>query len=190
VARNASGASVGGLLLVPWTVALIHRLGGRLAWVVLGLLLLLLVVPLAWGLLKDDPAEVGLLPDGEPRPVQAGQPTPARPGPLEVAHWPHSFRSTPIWQLWGGYFGCGCTIARISTHFVPFAIERGVAPAPAATAYGLMRGRNVMGGLAVGALAARGGRKNLLGLVYALRGCAYAGCFMGSPSLATSSAAR
>jgi MFS family permease len=37
-----------------------------------------------------------------------------------------------------------------------------------------MSGRNVVGVLGVGALADRGGRKNLLGLVYALRGCAYA----------------
>jgi MFS family permease len=78
-----------------------------------------------------------------------------------------------MWQLCGGYFVCGFTIALVSTHFVPFAIERGFSSATAATAYGLMSGLNVVGVLAVGALADRGGRKNLLGLVYALRGCAY-----------------
>jgi MFS family permease len=174
VALNASGASVGGLLLVPLTVYLIHLTGWRMAWVVLGLLILILVVPLAWVLLKDDPAELGLLPDGDPQPVHTGQTEPVRPGPLEVESWRESFRSTPMWQLCGGYFVCGFTIALISTHFVPFAIERGVAPATAATAYGLMSGLNVVGVLAVGVLADRGGRKNLLGLVYALRGCAYA----------------
>ena len=173
VSLNASGASVGGLLLVPLTVYLIHLMGWRMAWVVLGLLILLLVVPLAWVLLKDDPAELGLLPDGAPQPVHGSQTVPVRPGPLEVEHWQQSFRSTPMWQLCGGYFVCGFTIALISTHFVPFAIERGVSPATAATAFGLMSGLNVVGVLVVGALADRGGRKNLLGLVYALRGCAY-----------------
>jgi MFS family permease len=174
VALNASGASVGGLLLVPFTAFLIHLVGWRLAWVVLGLLLLLVAVPLAYALLKDDPAELGLLPDGDPQPLGAGQTASARPGPLEVEHWQQSFRSTPIWQLCGGYFVCGFTIALISTHFVPFAIERGVSATTAATAFGLMSGLNVVGVLAVGVLADRGGRKNLLGLVYALRGCAYA----------------
>jgi MFS family permease len=174
VALNASGASVGGLVLVPLTVSLIHLVGWRMTWVVLGLLILLLVVPLAFVLLKDDPAELGLLPDGDPQPLVAGQTAPARPGPPEGAHWQQSFRSTPIWQLCSGYFVCGFTIALISTHFVPFAIERGVSATTAATAYGLMSGLNVVGVLAVGALADRGGRKNLLGLVYALRGCAYA----------------
>ena len=174
VSLNASGASVGGLLLVPLTVSLIHLVGWRLAWVVLGLLILLLVVPLAWVLLKDDPAELGLLPDGDPQPVQTGQTATVRPGPLEVEYWQQSFRSTPMWQLCGGYFVCGFTIALVSTHFVPFAIERGVSATTSATAFGLMSGLNVVGVLAVGALADRGGRKNLLGLVYALRGCAYA----------------
>jgi MFS family permease len=183
VALNASGASVGGLLLVPLTVYLIHFVGWRMAWVVLGLLLLTVVVPLAYALLKDDPAELGLLPDGAPQPLGAGQTAPARRGPLEVEHWQQSFRSTPIWQLCGGYFVCGFTIALISTHFVPFAIERGVAATTAATAYGLMSGLNVVGVLAVGALADRGGRKNLLGLVYALRGCAYAALLLAPGAL-------
>jgi MFS family permease len=173
VALNASGASVGGLLLVPLTVSLIHHMGWRMAWVVLGLLIVILVVPLAWVLLKDDPAELGLLPDGDPQPVQAGQTAPVHAGPLEVEYWQQSFRSLPMWQLCGGYFVCGFSIALISTHFVPFVIERGVSPATAATAFGLMSGLNVVGVLAVGAMADRGGRKNLLGLVYALRGCAY-----------------
>jgi MFS family permease len=173
VSLNASGASVGGLLLVPLTVYLIHLVGWRLTWVVLGLLILLLVVPLAYVLLKDDPAELGLRPDGEPQPLEAHQAALRRPGPLEVVSWRDAFRSTPIWQLCGGYFVCGFTIALVSTHFVPFAIERGASATTAATAFGVMSGLNVVGVLAVGALSDRGGRKNLLGLVYALRGCAY-----------------
>ena len=102
---NASGASVGGLLLVPLTVYLIHLVGWRMAWVVLGLLILLLVLPLAWVLLKDDPAELGLLPDGAPQPVHGSQSVPVRPGPLEVEHWQQSFRSPPMQGFFeGGLF--------------------------------------------------------------------------------------
>jgi MFS family permease len=69
---------------------------------------------------------------------------------------------------------CGFTIDLVSTHIVPGAIERGASATTAATALGVMRGLNVVGVLTVGALADRGGRKHLLGLVYALRGCSYA----------------
>jgi MFS family permease len=155
VSLNAAGASVGGLLLVPLTVSLIHLVGWRLPWVVLGLLLLLLVVPLASGLLKDDPAELGLRPDGAPPLLGTHQVAPRRPGPLEVASWHDAFWSTPLWPLCGGYFVCGFTIALVSTPVVPFAIERGASATTTATAFGVMSGRNVVGGRPCSGLSTR-----------------------------------
>jgi MFS family permease len=71
------------------------------------------------------------------------------------------------------YFICGATTFVLSVHFVPYAIERGVSPAMAATAFGLMSGLNVAGSIGAGMLSDRFGRKNLLALVYFTRGCAY-----------------
>ena len=122
-------------------------------------------MPLAFVLLRDDPEEMGLRPDGDAPLSDGDQPKPVLPGPLEVAYWRDAFRSTPMWQLCGGYFVCGFSIALVSTHFVPFAIERGFSPATAATAFGLMSGLNVVGVLAVGALSDRWGRKLPLGFV-------------------------
>ena len=76
MALNAAGASLGGLLLIPLTAAVIQRAGWRLAWVVLGLLVLGLAAPLAFCLLRDDPAEMGLRPDGEAQPSAMEQPDP------------------------------------------------------------------------------------------------------------------
>jgi len=74
----------------------------------------------------------------------------------------------------GAYFVCGFTTAILTTHFIPYAIDRGFAPSTAATALGVMNGLNVIGVLVVGALADRCGQKNLLAFVYAARGVAYA----------------
>ena len=104
---------MGGLLLVSFTVYLIGLVGWLRTWGVLGLILIL-VLPQAFFLLKDDPAEMGLRPDGAPQPLNEGQAGPARPGPLEVESWRDSFRSRPMWQLCGGYFVCGCSIALVS----------------------------------------------------------------------------
>jgi MFS family permease len=174
MALNAAGASLGGLLLIPMTAAVITHVGWRLAWAVLGLLVLGLAAPLAWCFLRDDPAAMGLRPDGEGHASATGPARPTRPGPLEAVSWREAFGSLPMWQLCGGYFVCGFSIALVTTHFVPFAIERGFSPATAASAYGLMSGLNVVGVLAVGAVADRWGRKHPLGSVYALRGCAFA----------------
>lgn len=145
VALNSAGASLGGLLLAPLTMYLITLLGWRLTWVVLGAMILVTIVPLAFLLLRDDPADMGLLPDGDPQSATAGGPMRPAPGPLEVEYWLAAFRSTPMWQLCGGYFVCGATTALLSTHFVPFAVEQGFAPATAATVFGVMSGLNVVG---------------------------------------------
>ena len=78
-----------------------------------------------------------------------------------------------MWQLCGGYFVCGFTIALVSTHFVPFAIERGVSPATAATAYGLMSGLNVVGCWRWGAGGSRRAQEPA-GTRLRPAGCAYA----------------
>jgi len=59
-------------------------------------------------------------------------------------------------------------------HFIPYAIDRGYAPATAATALGLMNGLNVVGVIVTGMLADRWGRKDLLAVIYVARGGAYA----------------
>ena len=174
VAICAAGASVGGLLLVPFTSYLIEVVGWRAAWAVLGLLVLALAVPLAFFFLREDPAEMGLLPDGDAGPPAGPRGSrPAVRGPLEAEYWYDPFRSRPMWQISGAYFVCGFTTAIISAHFVAHAIEEGFAPSAAATAFGLMSGLNAVGVLAAGALGDRFGRKNFLSMVYALRGCGY-----------------
>ncbi|MDH3603282.1 MAG: MFS transporter, partial [Candidatus Tectomicrobia bacterium] len=173
VALNSAGASVGGLLFIPLTAWVIQSISWRIAWVMLGLLFLVLALPLAWACLRNDPAEMGLRPDGDAQSTADGQAGPARLAPLETASWRDAFGSLPIWQLCGGYFVCGFSVALVATHFVPFAIERGFSPTLAASAYGLMSGLNVVGVLAAGVLSDRWGRKISLGGVYALRGCAF-----------------
>ena len=118
----------------------------------------------------------GSLPDGDPQSADGGPAhrVHAAPGPLETDTWHVALRSLPFWQVTGAYFVCGFTTAILTTHFIPYAIDRGFAPATAATALGVMNGLNVIGVLVVGALADRCGQKNLLALVYALRGGAYA----------------
>src|SRR4029453_2309765 len=98
------------LLLLPLTPYLIGLVGWRLTWVVLGLLILVLVVPVASVLLRDDPEAMGLRPDGDAPPSEPEPAKPVLPGPLEVASWREAFRSAPMWQLCGGYAVCGLSI--------------------------------------------------------------------------------
>jgi MFS family permease len=173
---STAGASAGGLLLVPMAMAVLQQTDWRMTWVALGVLVLVVALPLAFVFLRDDPTDLGLLPDGEQPCVGGSQanPSPAAAGPLEANSWRVALRSWSFWQLSGAYGVCGFTTAILTTHFIPYAIDRGFTPSTAATALGVMNGLNVVGVIVMGMLADRCGRKNLLALVYAARGGAYA----------------
>ncbi|HSF30103.1 MAG TPA: MFS transporter [Candidatus Tectomicrobia bacterium] len=173
---STAGASAGGLLLVPLAMFVLQRADWRVVWMVLGALVLVVALPLAFAFLRDDPADLGLLPDGDQPSADDPQLTSGRTmdGSRKSDDWHKALRSWPFWQLAGAYCVCGFSTAVLTTHFIPYAIDRGVAPATAATAFGVMNGLNVVGVIAMGMLADRCGRKNLLALVYAGRGGSYA----------------
>ncbi len=174
---NASGSSFGALLLVPFATYFMQATDSwRATWVAMGIIMLW-AVPFAWIFLRDDPAEMGLQPDGDREVIQeSGSAPPAvRPnGPLDTASWSECFRSAPFWQMSMAYVVCGTTTFVLSFHFVAFAQEdRGMSPGLAAGAFALMGGLNVVGGIGAGVISDRFSRKNLLALVYATRGTAY-----------------
>ncbi len=176
VGLNASGMSLGSMILVPFVAYLITLIDWRLTWVVLGVMILALGIPLVYLFLHDDPSRKGLTPDGDPVP-----PTPAggaQPGgqsqPLFAQNWRQAFKSRPIWHMSASYFVCGSTTFMLAVHFVPMAEEQNIGPQTAALIFGLMAGLNAIGATSAGWISDRiGGRKNWLTAVYFCRGCAY-----------------
>ena len=173
MALNTSGASLGGLLLVPFGMYLLQATNWRVTWVAFGLMVLLLAVPLAFAFLRNDPTEMGLQPDGDTQDDAQIAASERQRGVLEVDRWRDSFRSAPMWQISAAYTVCGVTTGIIAAHFVPYAIDQGVSASMAATIFGVMMGLNVLGGLGAGMLADRFGRKNVLAAVYLMRGAGY-----------------
>ena len=178
IGLNASGMSLGGLILVPFAAYMISLIDWRLSWIVLGVMILALGIPLAFMFLHDDPAKKGLTPDGDPLPDDgtAGSPGAAAPPPqpLFAENWRQAFRSFPIWQMSFSYFICGSTTFMLAVHFVPMAVEEGINPQTAALIFGLMSGLNALGATGAGWISDRiGRRKNWLALVYFCRGTGY-----------------
>ena len=176
-----SGGSVGGLVLVPFLTYLFVWTNWRAAWLVASAIALVLGVPLLWTAVRNDPRDLGLLPDGDAPadrgqlPVESQRPAvaEAREGPLAVSRWQSAYRSAPIWQLSVAYWVCGVTTASITVHYVRWALSEGIAPTTAALAFGLLSAINAAGVLAIGILSDRLPRRVLLGVVYLIRALAF-----------------
>ena len=167
-----SGGSIGGLVLVPFITYLFLWTTWRSSWLIAGGIVLVLGVPLLYLVLRDDPADLGLQPDGVSATSAAARAS-APTGPLHAYRWSEAFRSAPMWQLSIAYWVCGVTTASISVHYVRWAGAEGISPATAALAFGLLSGINAVGVLLIGPLSDRVPRKTLLGCVYLIRGVAF-----------------
>jgi MFS family permease len=64
--RTTLGITLGQVVVLPLAGLLVGRFGTTVAYLVLGAVVLVAVVPVAGLLLRDDPAELGQLPDGSP----------------------------------------------------------------------------------------------------------------------------
>ena len=170
---NVAGASLGGLTLVPFGMFLLQATSWRVTWAALGLIILVLALPMVYFFIRNDPADMGLQPDGDTEEATSANKLESKRGPIEVEKWSESFRSWPMWQISMAYTVCGITTGMISAHFVPYAIGQGLSGTLAALAFGVMMALNVVGGLGAGFLGDRFGRKNLLAAVYVLRGIAF-----------------
>ena len=176
ISINSAALSLGGLVMVPFSMYLLQATNWRIAWIGLGIIVLT-SLPLAYFFIRERPSDLGLNPDGDPAPP-IDEPNPRRrdlKGPLEAENWRDSFKSAPIWQMTGSYFICGSTTFVLSVHFIPFAMEeRGISGTTAATIFGYMMGLNIIGAIGSGLLADKiGGTKNWLALVYLMRGTGY-----------------
>ena len=174
---TAAGTQAGGMLLVPFAAYLVEATHWRVTWAALGLITLLLAAPLAYMFIRNNPADKGLRPDGDPEPARDAQGAERAPersrGLYEVDQWNRAFFTPPMWQLSASYVVCGITTGIISVHFVPLAQDRGMSPVMAATIFGMMMGLNTLGSFMAGFLSDRFRRKNVLAAVYFTRGVAY-----------------
>lgn len=171
-----SGASVGGMLMVPFMAYMLEIVDWRATWTLVGGMLLV-SSPLLWFVLRNNPRELGLWPDGDEGPADAVASTSStglgRQGPLAVDRWQTAYRSSPMWVLTFGYVVCGITTGSIAVHFVPYAISEGISVKTAALAFALLNLINLAGVLSTGIISDRILRKNLLTVVYGVRGLAF-----------------
>ena len=155
-----SGIGFGGLAMPLLAGFLIGRFGWRVAFASLGSLVLLIVVAVILAVVRSRPAEMGLLPDGEP--VNPGErPEAPTDGSPETAGLSlgESIRTSAFWILCLGHvlwtFGSMALIG----HLPAFLNDHGFEIETAAGYLSLAIGLSVVGRLSFGMLADRYAKK-------------------------------
>ena len=128
-----ASSATGNLIFLPVLASIVTHWGWRYATVTVAAVAFVVVLPLVALLLRDRPADLGLLPYGatEPDPVPAvvRNPFTAAIDGLRVGWGNSSF-----WLLAGSFFICGLsTNGLIGTHLIPAAMDHGMGEVGAAS---------------------------------------------------------
>ena len=169
-----SASSTGQIIFLPFFMAMIAYAGWRMGSMTL-IIVAMILLPLIYLFMRDDPAAVGLEPygAGDPKAAASGGATSLRGMPAknatitakEVVGHP------TFWLLCGSFFVCGGTAnGLIGTHLIPHEIEIGIPQVAAASILGIMGALNMVGTIFSGWMVDRVQPHKWLALVYALRG--------------------
>ncbi|MGH7396924.1 MAG: MFS transporter [Candidatus Rokuibacteriota bacterium] len=170
-----SASMAGMAVLVPVAMWCILRFGWRTSFVILGIGSLLLMLPLTLWVLRDDPESLGLEPDGAPAAlVGPGRVTSV----IERTAIAEALQVPSFWLLTAGLFNCGFSMSLLSAHGVPMLTDHGFHPMTASSAVGFLGMTAIGGGVTLGLISDRWGRKPVLAAVYLLRLAAFGMLFV------------
>jgi len=164
-----AGMSAGQLVVVPLAMWLTLTLGWRGSYFWLGAGLFVFILPLTFGLVRNDPKEKGLLPYGaSPALSPTGPGAPPREARVPLSD---AARFPAFWLLAATFFVCGYTsTGLVLTHLIPHTTHQGFSQMDAASALGVMGAMNILGTIASGWICDRYGRRGPLAFYYFFRG--------------------
>jgi MFS family permease len=147
----------------------------------LAIVLVVVMAPLGWLALKDNPAQVGAVLDDELLTRDATRSGAATAtarqrfadDERQGATLRQALRSSAFWILSFGFIACGFTMAFANTHFMAFADDMGMGTMLAANVVAVTAVFSIGGAVALGLLADRWRRTFVLSIAYALRGGAF-----------------
>ncbi len=168
-----AGISASQIVFVPLVIYLVSSAGWRNALLATGGVLLVVVAPLLFLLIRSEPRSMGLEPYGAERDQALAAAVAA--DDQRKTKLLDAMRSRPYWFLSLGYFVCGyTTLGLIMTHFVPYAVgDLRFTEAHAAQAIAVVGIFDVAGTVTAGWISDRFGRTIPLGVTYLIRALSY-----------------
>ena len=171
-----SASSTGQLIFLPLFMAMITYAGWRMGSMTL-IIVAVVLLPLIYLFMRDDPSQIGLKPYGWGQPGVASAAGAASLRGVRSANATITLRevfsTSTFWLLAGSFFVCGGTAnGLIGTHLIPHEIDHDIPQVTAASVVGIMGGFNFVGTVLSGWMTDKVQPKKWLAMVFALRGVA------------------
>lgn len=145
------GIGAGAILMPALSQKLIAMFGWRFTYLVIGLLMLSVSVPVVAFFLKDSPGEMGLLPDGAIAARNASQQIISEEG----LTWRDARRGATFWFMIGAVFLVGASLHGCVLHLAPLLSDQGVSPQRIALAISILGSALLIGRVGTGYLLDR-----------------------------------
>ncbi|OLN21490.1 MFS transporter [Domibacillus antri] len=165
LARSSMGMNIGQLLLLPVAGVLIASTDFRIAFIVLGLIMLLIVVPFVLVGVKNSPQSIGQNPDGD----ITFNFTPPQSAPLSEA-----LRSSEFWLATLAFATCGYSLYMVAIHLPKYAVDLGGGVALGGQILGIAAAASAVSMWMTGQLSKKYGKRTLLIGLYFIRAIAMA----------------
>ena len=156
---TTSGGGFGAIVMAPFATYLISNFGWRTAFIVMGLIAWLVISSMCL-ILKKDPGDMGLLPDGVKS--EAAQPGPQKKEGKAQLTGPsllQASRTSNFWFLGLIWLLLSLDVHLVFVHVVPYAVDMGNSLMDAAVILSLIGGTTIPGRLLVGRVSDTIGRK-------------------------------
>jgi MFS family permease len=162
------GTGSGQALMPLFAAALIAAYGWRSAYIILGVVIIVLLVAAAQ-VMRHNPREIGLLPDNDPyEPSTLGSGSRDPGMPLKEI-----FRTKQFWAINLAEFCSFFCLLTIVVHIVPHATDLGLAPGTAAGVISAIGGMSIVGRFVLGSAYDRIGGKRSLMICFIILFCSF-----------------
>jgi len=155
---SAMGISGGGFVVAPLAGWLVSEYGWRTAWIALGIVMIISIAPISALLMRRQPEDIGLLPDGVSAIKAEGSNELHKPTWVETEYpWTRSeaIRTKAIWILIGVQTLGALSLMPVLLHQVPYIQDKDFSLSTAATVATTLAGFAILGKLVYGILAER-----------------------------------
>ena len=164
----STGSMAGMAIMTPVMALGIEAWGWRQTLLVFAALFACLTLVAAWFVMRDEaPEHADLLADQIPAPGDTPAP------PIVSLDLREVIRTRPFWLVFLGLFACGYSMNLLGTHGMPMLMDHGFDAFSSSMGVGLIGVVAIAGTVMLGSLADRVPRRNLLAVIYGIRGLGF-----------------